>query len=206
MRQRAAGVLAAGAVVVLGLGALLIPGRSSSTAGEGQASAPSTATAAVERRTLTATTPVDGTLGYADTYAIANALATSGGADPASVARAYASAQAQYHTAVAALAELRDPKATDLSNAQAQLAAAQAGLDADLHGNPAPRTAQLASARAQVKAARTALSALRHPTKSQLDAGEGRGGDRPRPAPRGEGGAPRAARCIRSTARTWWCS
>jgi multidrug efflux pump subunit AcrA (membrane-fusion protein) len=170
MRQRAAGVVAAGAVVVLGFGALLIPGRSSSAAAEGQASVPSTATAAVERRTLKATTPVDGTLGYAHTYAIANAMATSGGADPASLAQAHTSAQAQYNTAVAALAELRHPKATDVANAQALLAAAQAALDAVLHANPAPRKADLASARAQVKAARTALSALRHPTKSQLDA------------------------------------
>ncbi len=164
MKRWTTGVLVVGAVVALGAGAILLGGRSLS-ADEAQASAPSTATAAIERRTLKATTPVDGTLGYADSYAIANALATSGGADPASLAQAYANAQAQYDTAVAGLDALRHPKATDVANARAQLAqvaatlqAAQQAADGAEPKDIEQATAQLAAVQAQLTSAQRAAA------------------------------------------------
>ncbi len=53
---------------------------------------------------------------------------TTGGADPTTLLEAYASAQAQYDSAVSALAALRQPKATHVASAQARLARVEATL------------------------------------------------------------------------------
>ena len=164
MRRRTIGVLAGAAVIAIGSGAILVAGPLSSST-QAQATPPPSADGTVERLTLNATTQVDGTLGYDGTYSIVNGLATSGGADPASLAQAYAAAQAQYDQATSARDALLHPKATDVANAQASLSqvsaslltAQQAAAGATPHDIDQAR-AQLAQAQSQLASAEQAAA------------------------------------------------
>ena len=136
-RRRIAALLTGAAIIAILAGALLATDRLAPDSPPTASQAP-VATATVERKTLDATTQVDGTLGYADSYmpgapsayTVANALPTTGGADAASLLSAYAQAQAQYDSAANALAALEQPTATDTAQAQAQLAQVEATLTA----------------------------------------------------------------------------
>jgi multidrug efflux system membrane fusion protein len=77
VRRRLAAIAGAVVVSTASLGAGVLIGRASSAV-EPEASAAVLPTVAVERRTLTASTPVDGTLGYRGAYRIANALVPDG--------------------------------------------------------------------------------------------------------------------------------
>jgi peptidoglycan hydrolase-like protein with peptidoglycan-binding domain len=112
-------LLTGGAFVVFASAGLLVAAGLPRPTGA-QSPTPPAATAKVERRTLNATTQVSGTLGFADAYAIANAIATT--ADPAAALQSYASALVQYDAAVSALDALRNPRPADVAKAQAQLA------------------------------------------------------------------------------------
>ncbi len=149
MRRRTALILVAGAVVPLAFGALVVA-RSTTEAAPGEATAPAAATAAVERRTLNATTQVDGTLGYGDASTVANTLATSGGGDTSGAQQALASAQGQYDAAAAALEALRHPTATDIAQLRTQVAQAAASVT--------QAGASLAYDKAVLKSAKTDLA------------------------------------------------
>ena len=133
MRRRVSALIVTGAVVVLGGGAFAAGGLASSPAAA-PSTPPPTGSANVARKTLVATTQVDGTLGFADRYTVANGLATSagggGGGDDAR--QAYASAKAQYDQAVAALNALEHPTTAHVHKQLAQdaVTAAKASLDA----------------------------------------------------------------------------
>jgi peptidoglycan hydrolase-like protein with peptidoglycan-binding domain len=134
VRRQAGALLAASAVVVLGAGAVVTSGPTSSPAAA-QSILPPTGTASITPKTLVATTQVDGTLGYADTYTVSNSLATSasgsgGGGGDAQLA--YASAKVQYHQALAALNAFGHPMSAHVRKQLAQdaLTAAKAALDA----------------------------------------------------------------------------
>ncbi|MGO9207252.1 MAG: peptidoglycan-binding protein [Candidatus Limnocylindrales bacterium] len=182
-RRRIAALLAGIAVVVLGAGGLLACGALQ-TGGAPQASVAPLATASVERQTLDATTQVDGTLGYADSYApggqaaytIENGLATTGGADAASLLSAYAQAQAQYDSAANALAALEHPKATDTAQAEAQLAQVEATLTSARQSAAGPTPKDVAQARSQLDQAQAQLvqaqQAVQGPTTAQLSAAQ----------------------------------
>ncbi len=127
MRRRTAVVAGAGLAVILGGGALLAAIPAAQPDGARAATAPPT-TSAVERRTLHATTQVEGTLGYDGDVAVANALATAGADSAAAADQGYAAAQAQHDQAVAALAALRHPSAADLGPLKTQVAQASASV------------------------------------------------------------------------------
>jgi multidrug efflux pump subunit AcrA (membrane-fusion protein) len=143
-------------------------------------SPPPITTATVERRTLQATTQVNGTLGYASSYVagapsaytVTNAIATTGGADEASLLTAYAQAQSQYDSAVNALDALQHPPATQVAQAEAQLAQARATLTAAGASAAGPRPQDLAQANAQLAQAQSMLTAAEQtaegPTPAQL--------------------------------------
>jgi Putative peptidoglycan binding domain len=78
MRRRSGVLLAIGAVVVVG-GSFAASGLASTPAAA-QPTAPTTGTATVARKTLVATTAVDGTLGYAGSYSVANLVSFGAGA------------------------------------------------------------------------------------------------------------------------------
>ncbi len=164
MRRRTIGAVAAITVVAIGAGVILVGGPLS-TPTQAQGSAPPSANGTVARQTLNATTQVDGTLGYPETYSIANAMATAGGSDPAALTQAYAAAQAQYDAALAVRDALDHPKATDVANAEASLAQVAASLQAaeQAAAGATPRDidqakAQLASAQSQLAAAQQAAA------------------------------------------------
>jgi peptidoglycan hydrolase-like protein with peptidoglycan-binding domain len=195
VRRRAVAVVAGASVLAVGLGAALLAG-SLSRADQARATSPASApaTASVERRTLNATTQVDGTLGYAGSYTITNAVATAGGTDPASAQQAYATAKAQVDQAVSALDALKHPTAADLGPSKAQLAQAKAAVTqasatlasdraalASATKAHAPKAevqqaqgrvnvdlAQLAAAKAGRAASQAALDGRQHPTAAQL--------------------------------------
>jgi peptidoglycan hydrolase-like protein with peptidoglycan-binding domain len=133
MRRRAGALMAAAAVVILGGGAVVTSELTSSPAAA-QSTPPPTGTADIARKTLVATTQVDGTLGYADSYTVANGLATSagGGGGGSDARQAYTSAKAQYDQAVAALNAIGHPTTAHVRKQLAQdaLTAAKAALDA----------------------------------------------------------------------------
>jgi peptidoglycan hydrolase-like protein with peptidoglycan-binding domain/predicted nucleic acid-binding Zn-ribbon protein len=162
-RTAVARLLAGGAAIALG-GAVLLTAGGLTRPSESQGETPARATAKVERRTLNATTQVSGTLGYAETYAIANALATT--ADPASALQSYVSALSSYNAAVNALEALRDPKATDVASAQAQLAQAQAAVAAQL----SQMRTELASAEEALAKARKSLAEAKTTTATEVAA------------------------------------
>lgn len=80
MRRRVAAIIVAVVVVALGVGGLAATGATSHRDAPGTQPTPA-ATATIELRTLTATTQVDGTLGYAGTYPIANLMTATHGVD-----------------------------------------------------------------------------------------------------------------------------
>jgi len=79
----------AGFLAVAALGVAMVAGglvaRSAAGTGDPKASPATVSTAAVELRTLQATTQVDGTLGYAASYTITDMLAGAGGPDGSNV-------------------------------------------------------------------------------------------------------------------------
>ena len=173
MRRRTGGLVAVTAVLVVGTGAFAATGRLAAP-GAAAASTPPPATATIERRTLRATTQVDGTLGYGESYTVSNTLATAAGANGGNARQAYASAKAQHDQAVNALAALKHPPTTEVTQAQAQVAQAQASLRSARQAASAPganaalASAQLNAAKAQLRAAQAALSALQHPSAAAL--------------------------------------
>ena len=180
MRKRTWGLIATAAVVILGGGAVVSSGLiSNPTAAQTPPPTTGTATAQIARKTLVATTQVDGTLGYAGSYTVSNGFATSaGGSGGGDAQQAYASAKSQYDQAVAALDALRHPASADLLQLRAQLAQAAAGVaqaaatlrndqpaaNAQARRRVAVDEAQLSAARAAESAARAALTARQHPT------------------------------------------
>ena len=179
-------LLAAGAgVVALGMvGAGLLLTGPFAHGSIDRPSPPPVATATVERRTLQATTQVTGTLGYASSYVagapsaytVTNAMATTGGADEASLLTAYAQAQSQYDSAVNSLDALEHPQATQVAQAEAQLAQARASLTAARAAADGPSPKDLAQAEAQLASAQSMLTAAEQtaqgPTPAQLAAGQ----------------------------------
>lgn len=184
VRRRPAWVYLAVAAVVLS-GVAIFVTRVFSRVGGSHGTEASATTAAVERRTLNATTQVNGTLGYAashtlgsqSSYTIANGYAVANGpgasgsaAAPAS--EAYASAKAQYDKAVNALNALRHPTAAAIAQAAAQLASAQSQLAAAQNAAAGPTTAQLADAQQKVASAQAQLVKAEHaaagPTAAEL--------------------------------------
>lgn len=127
MSRRIIGLVAVALVVGLVVG-LAVAGPLGSPAAAQSTTPPATATATVTRQTLDATTTVDGTLGFADIYAVANALATE--PDPTGAHQAYLGALAQYHQAVAAKNALRSPTAAQRQQANDAVTSAKASLDA----------------------------------------------------------------------------
>jgi multidrug efflux pump subunit AcrA (membrane-fusion protein) len=149
VRRRTAALVGGGLVIVIGGVIVLAQPRSG---GADPASPPPVATASVERLTLNATTQVDGTLGFADAYAVTNGLTTGGAAADATTAQqAYAQALAQYHAAVDSRNALRHPTAAGRAQATAQLAQAQAGVT--------QASTVLSNDRAALAATRRALAA-----------------------------------------------
>jgi multidrug efflux pump subunit AcrA (membrane-fusion protein) len=149
-------------VAVLGVGSLLVVGVALAGIGAaGQAAAAedaadveaSVATAPVVRRAIQSSEQLDGTLGFAGAVTITNWLETTsdnaggstGGAD-----EAYLAAKAQYDTAVANRALLRNPTAADIARARATLAQAQAALRTAQQADDGPTAAQRAAARSAV--------------------------------------------------------
>ncbi len=138
------------------------------------------ATVTVERRTLQATTQVNGTLGYAPSYnpgaasayTIGNGVPTQGGADETGLLSAYAQAQAGYDSAANDLDAIEHPKATDTAQAAAQLAAAQAALTSAQQSAAGPSQKELDAAKAQLAQAQAGLTqaqqAAQGPTPSQV--------------------------------------
>jgi peptidoglycan hydrolase-like protein with peptidoglycan-binding domain len=175
MRPHGLRVIAAGGAAVLVVGSLaLLLGLTGRAAGadESLAQREPLASAEVARRTIQSTDVLDGTLGFAGDYTIANLLETSpsSGANTSapSATEAYLSAKAQYDTAVAARDALRDPSAADIKRAQATLAQAQAALATARAADDGPTSAQSASARAGVTQATEALTVA----KVQRDAAQ----------------------------------
>lgn len=185
MTRRVTALLMATAVVAIGgMGYIAIGSTSSQAAA--QSTPPATGTAQIARRTLVATTQVDGTLGYADGYTIANALATSAGGSgggSADAQQAYASAKSQYGQAVAELDAIRRPASADLLQLRAQLARASAdvaeatatlrndqaaAMDTETRRRVTVDEAQLRAAEAAESAARAALSARLYPATAQI--------------------------------------
>ncbi len=144
----------------------LLAGPLAPRAVEAQGTPPPVATAQVVRKTLDATTQVNGTLGYASSYgaasdpaySIANEVATAGTGDPAQALQGFATAQSQYDAAVNALESLRNPRATDLAQAQAQIAQVQAALVTAQQAAAGATPAQVAQAKAQLAAAQSQLT------------------------------------------------
>jgi peptidoglycan hydrolase-like protein with peptidoglycan-binding domain len=121
--------LVAGALVVgLVVGASAVDGPLGSPGAAGSTPTPATATATVTRQTLDATTAVQGTLGFADSYAVANALGTE--PDPVGAHEAYLAARGQYHLAVAAKHALHSPTTAQRQQATDAVASARALLRA----------------------------------------------------------------------------
>lgn len=77
MRRRSLGLALTGVVTIAAAGGYLVM-RPESSAAETDRTAATTSTATVERRTLVATTPVDGTLGYRGEYPVATVLQRPG--------------------------------------------------------------------------------------------------------------------------------
>jgi peptidoglycan hydrolase-like protein with peptidoglycan-binding domain len=124
--------MATAAVVILSGGAVVTSGViSNPTAAPTTPPTTGTATAQIARKTLLATTQVDGTLGYAGSYTVANGLATSAGGGSDDARQAYASAKAQYDQAVSALNALAHPTTVHVRKQLAQdaVTAAKAALD-----------------------------------------------------------------------------
>jgi peptidoglycan hydrolase-like protein with peptidoglycan-binding domain len=165
MSRRTAGILGAGTVVALTIGGVLIAIPLGSQTADGQGSAVAAATATVERRTLNALTPVQGTLGYAGTYGIANTLATSGGADRSNAQQTLAAAQSQYDSASNDLHALRNPTATDVAQARAQVKQAAASVT-QARGSLAYDLAALKSAKAALADCEASASASPSPAPS----------------------------------------
>jgi len=180
VRRRTAALGAAVAVLAIAAGALMAGPLSTRDVAAAATPAPALGTATVERRTLHATTQVSGTLGYAASYGdasdgaytIANGVATTGAGDPTAGTQAFATAQAQYDAAVDALAALRNPRATDLAQAQAQIAQVEATLVAARQAAAGATPAQIAQAKAQLAQAQAQLAQSRTtaagPTPEQL--------------------------------------
>lgn len=156
-------------VAALGMVTLLVASGAPRGGGAAPTATPS-ATAKVERRTLNATTQVSGTLGFADAYTIANALATS--ADPSSALQAYISALSQYNTAANALEALRHPKASEVAAAQAQLAQVEATLLTAEQAAAGASPKDVDQARSQLAAALVQLAkaqeSAKGPTAAQI--------------------------------------
>ena len=176
--MRARTVVLAVAVIgtpLLAAGALLAGSALRPAAAAGATPAPP-ATATIERRTLNATTQVYGTLGYADSYAIANGVTTSGSADPASAIQAFAQAQSAYDQALSSRDALRNPSNAQVAPAQAQLAGVNASLGTAEQAAGGPTAQELDQARAQLAAAKAQLAgaqdAVAGPSPSDLAAAQ----------------------------------
>lgn len=151
MKRRLISLTAGASVLAVGVGAALIAGPLTHPSAA-DATPPTVATTSIERKTLDATTQVDGTLGYADSYTVANALSTGGpGADAAAAEQAYAQAKAQLDQAASALTALKLPAAADVRPLEAQLAQAEASVS--------QASAALANDRAALTTAKSALAA-----------------------------------------------
>jgi peptidoglycan hydrolase-like protein with peptidoglycan-binding domain len=128
MSRRTVAIVAGALVVGIAAGAIAVAGPLGSPAVAQSTTPPATATATVTRQTLDATTTVDGTIGFADSYAVANQLETN--ADPIGANEAYLGALAQYHQAVDARDALVSPTSTQRQQANDAVASAKASLDA----------------------------------------------------------------------------
>jgi len=165
---------------VLGVGSLLVAGVAiagiaatgrTAAAETGSDAEASVATAPVVRRAIQSSDQLDGTLGFSGTYTITSWLETtsdSAGGAATSADQAYLAAKAQYDTAVANRALLRNPTQADVTRAKATLAQAQAALRTAQQADDGPTTAQLAGARSAVTQAEENLSTA----AAQLDSAE----------------------------------
>jgi multidrug efflux pump subunit AcrA (membrane-fusion protein) len=158
--------LAVIAVIVVAVGGIPVGGLALPAASP--TNTPTVATATVQKRTLNATTQVNGVLGYAGSYAVANAVRTS--ADPSAALQAYVSALSQYHAALNALEALRHPKTTEVAQSQASLAQVEAALVAAEQSAAGPSAKDVSQARAQLATAQAQLAKAQNisPPASQV--------------------------------------
>ena len=152
--RRRVAAIGAGALLLVGvaLAGIAAAGRTAA-AEEETADRASIATAPVVRRVIQSSDLLDGTLGFAGAYTITNWLETTAdgaGGAASSPDQAYLAAKAQYDTAVANRALLRNPTKADITRARAALAQAQAALRTAQQADDGPTTAQRAAARSAV--------------------------------------------------------